>query len=114
MAGFLSSSYQSVGEGVGPCESYQTNLDRAALDGKMVDHAPLDVHVGSIAMKRFIEKMQPKITLHGHIHESSCITGQWQDRIGSTYLFSAAYEGPELSIIKFDLETPGQAERLLL
>lgn len=93
---------------------HKTNLDRAALDGMMVDHAPLDVHVGSIAIKRFIEKMQPKITLHGHIHESSRITGQWQDRIGSTTLFSAAYEGPELAIIKFDLENPSHAERLLL
>lgn len=93
---------------------YQTNLDRAALDGQMFDHAPLDVNVGSIAIKRFIEKHQPKITLHGHIHESSRLTGQWQDKIGSTYLFSAAYEGPELAVIKFDLENPSDAERLLL
>jgi len=93
---------------------YNTNLDRAALDGMKVDHTPLDVHVGSIAIQRFIEKKQPKITLHGHIHESSRITSQWQDRIGQTYLFSAANEGPELAIVKFDLEHPGQAERLLL
>jgi len=93
---------------------YQTKLDRAALDGKMFDHAPLDVHVGSIAIKRFIEGRQPRITLHGHIHESSRITGQWQDRIGRTVMFSAAYEGPELAIVKFDLENPGLAERSLL
>ena len=93
---------------------YKTNFDRAALDGEMFDHAPLDVHVGSIAIKRFIEKMQPKITLHGHVHESSRLTHHWKDRIGQTYLFSAAYEGPELAIIKFDLENPSHAERLLL
>ena len=33
---------------------YNTNLDRAALDGMTVDHAPLDVHVGSVAIRRFI------------------------------------------------------------
>ena len=93
---------------------YKTNLDRAALDGQMVDHAPLDVHVGSIAMKRFIEQKQPKITLHGHVHEASRITGQWQEKIGETYAFSAAYEGPELAIVKFDLDHPELAERLLL
>ncbi len=93
---------------------YQTKLDRAALDGKMYDHAPLDVHVGSVAIKRFIEQKQPKITLHGHIHESSRITGQWQEKIGETYAFSAAYEGPELAVIKFDLDHPELAERLLL
>ena len=38
---------------------YQTKLDRAALDGRMVDHVPLDVHVGSIAVRRFIEARQP-------------------------------------------------------
>jgi len=35
---------------------YDTGLDRAALDGRSVDHAPLDVHVGSIAIRRFIER----------------------------------------------------------
>jgi Icc-related predicted phosphoesterase len=93
---------------------YKTKLDRADLDGKMIDHVPLDVHVGSIAIQRFIKQRQPKITLHGHIHESSRLTGEWQDRIGDTYAFSAAYEGPELSIIKFDPNYPEQAVRLLL
>jgi Icc-related predicted phosphoesterase len=93
---------------------YQTKLDRAALDGQLVDHAPVDVHVGSIAIKRFIEEKQPFITLHGHIHESSGITGSWKQRIGKTYLFSAAYHKPELAIIKFDLENPSEAFRVLL
>lgn len=81
---------------------YQTHLDRAGLDGKMVDHVPLDVHVGSIAIKRFIEKRQPLVTLHGHIHESSRLTGSWKDRIGRTHLFSAACEGNLLALVRFD------------
>ncbi len=93
---------------------YQTLLDRAALDGKMVDHAPLDVHVGSIAIRKFIETRQPLLTLHGHIHESSRLTGAWQDRIGRTHLFSAAYDDPELALVTFDLEEPDKAVRLLL
>jgi Icc-related predicted phosphoesterase len=93
---------------------YQTALDRAALDGKMIDHVPLDVHVGSIAIKRFIENQQPLITLHGHIHESSRITGKWKERIGRTHLFSAAYDGPELAVVKFDPEKPQQAQREIL
>ena len=35
---------------------YKSFLDRAELDGEKVDHAPIDVHVGSIAIKRFIKK----------------------------------------------------------
>ena len=55
---------------------YQTPLDRAALDGKSVDHVPLDLHIGSIAIRRFIEARQPLITLHGHVHESARLTGR--------------------------------------
>ena len=35
---------------------------------KMIDYAPLDVHVGSIAVRRFIESRAPYLTLHGHVH----------------------------------------------
>jgi len=93
---------------------YQTNLDRAALDGKIIDHVPLDVHVGSIAIRRFIEAKQPLITLHGHIHESVRITESWKDKIGKTFCFSAAHDGKELALIKFNDEQPENAERLLL
>ena len=93
---------------------YKTNLDRAALDGKMVDHVPLDVHVGSIAIQRFIEDKQPLLTLHGHVHESTRITGQWQDRIGGTHMFNAAHQGPELSLVKFNPNRLEEAVRDLV
>ncbi len=93
---------------------YQTNLDRAALDGRMIDHAPVDVHVGSVAIKRFIEARRPLITLHGHVHESARLTGSWKDRIGETYCFSAAHDGPELALVKFDPDNPAGAARILI
>jgi Icc-related predicted phosphoesterase len=92
---------------------YDTALDRAALDGKMVDHAPLDVHVGSIAIRRFIEKRQPRLTLHGHIHESARLTGSWRETIGRTTALSAAHDGPELALVRFDLDDPSSATRTL-
>lgn len=93
---------------------YDTFLDRAALDGKMVDHVPLDVHVGSIAIKRFIEERQPLLTLHGHIHESTRLTGHWMQQIGRTVAINAAHDGPELSVVEFTLEDPTAARRILL
>ena len=57
---------------------YDTPLDRAALDGKTYEHVPLDVHVGSIAVRRFIERRQPLLTLHGHVHEAARLTGEWK------------------------------------
>lgn len=90
---------------------HKTSLDRAALDGRMVDHVPLDVHVGSIAIRRFIEERRPMLTLHGHIHESARLTGSWIERIGPTVALSAAHDGPELALIRLDLEDPGGAVR---
>ncbi len=93
---------------------YGTSLDRAGLDGMMVDHAPLDVHVGSIAIQRFITARQPRLTLHGHVHESSRLTGEWKAQIGSTVCLGAAHDGPELALVSFDVNAPQNATRELL
>jgi Icc-related predicted phosphoesterase len=93
---------------------YETKLDRVANDGKMVDHVPLDLHVGSIAVRRFIEKRQPLLTLHGHVHESTRLTGSWRERIGRTHIFGAAHDGTELALVRFDLDDLDGATRQLL
>jgi len=85
---------------------YQTKLDRAGLDGKMIDQVPVDLHVGSIAVKDMIMDHQPLITLHGHVHESARITGSWKDQLGKTFIFSAAHDGPELALVRFDPDKP--------
>lgn len=93
---------------------YDTGLDRADLDGKTYEHVPLDVHVGSIAIRRFIEARQPLLTLHGHIHESARLSGEWKIRMGRTVCINGSHDGPELSLIRFDLESPQDATRELL
>jgi len=93
---------------------YNTALDRAALDGKKYNYVELDVHVGSIAVRRFIESRQPLLTLHGHIHESARITGAWKERIGRTFAFSSSHDGPELSLVRFDPDDLENATRELL
>lgn len=93
---------------------YGTPLDRAALDGKMIDHVPLDVHIGSIAIQRFIEERQPMLTLHGHVHESSKITGEWKTTIGNTHALSAAWNQKELALVEIDLNHPEEAQRHLV
>lgn len=93
---------------------YQTHLDRAALDGKSVDYVPLDVHVGSIAIKRFIEERKPMLTLHGHVHESTSITGNWQQKIGDSIAMNAAHNGSELSLIRFSIDDLSTAKRELI
>jgi uncharacterized protein len=86
---------------------WRTVLDRAALDGKMVDHVPLDVHIGSIAIKRFLEERQPLLSLHG-------LTGNWREKIGRTWAFSAAHDGNELALIRFDPDNLEDTSRELI
>ncbi|MDG6225749.1 MAG: hypothetical protein QCI82_09575 [Candidatus Thermoplasmatota archaeon] len=90
---------------------YGTSLDMANIGGKMIDHVPLDPHVGSIAIKEFIESASPLLTLHGHIHESATLTGSWREEIGKTTCLSAAYEGKGLALVRFDTEQLGSATR---
>jgi Icc-related predicted phosphoesterase len=93
---------------------HQSTLDRVALDGRTIDNAPLDIHAGSIAIRRFIEKRQPHITLHGHIHESARLTGSWREKIGRTWAYSAAHDGVELALVRFDPVKPDEASRSLI
>ncbi|MGM0510016.1 MAG: metallophosphoesterase family protein [Thermoplasmatota archaeon] len=93
---------------------YETNLDRADLDGKKVQHVEMDVHVGSIAIKRFIEEKQPLLTLHGHVHETVELTGKWKDMIGETLSITGVSSGEELALIRFDTDDIMEASRELI
>ncbi|MBI5865346.1 MAG: hypothetical protein HZB38_12725, partial [Planctomycetes bacterium] len=93
---------------------HDTHLDRAALDGRTFEHVPLNVHVGSIAIRRFIAQRRPLLTLHGHIHESARITGAWRQQIGRTWCLCAAHDGAELALVRLDPASPGEATRELL
>lgn len=93
---------------------YNSLLDTVDLVGKMVDHVPLDIHIGSIAIQRFIKNKQPLLTLHGHAHESARLTGQWKEQFGRTFSFSAAHDGPELALVRFDTDNLKKATRELI
>jgi len=93
---------------------YDTRLDWADLDGRTIDHVPLDPHVGSIAVRRFIERRQPRITLHGHVHETARLSGDWRDGFAATHCFSGAHYGTGLALVRFDPARPQDATRELL
>ena len=61
-----------------------------------------------------LEQRQPMLTLHGHIHESARLSGEWKIRIGRTVCINGAHDGPELALVRFDLESPSAATRELL
>lgn len=72
------------------------------------------IAVGSVAVQQFIKQKQPYITMHGHVHESVGITGQWKQQSGRTISFSAAHDGPGLALVIFKLDNPADSERILL
>jgi Icc-related predicted phosphoesterase len=93
---------------------YDTRLDLADLAARSIDGAPLDPHVGSIALRRFLEERGPHLALHGHVHESVRLSGEFIDRVGRTVCLGAAHDGPELALVSFDPEHPAEARRDLL
>ena len=60
-------------------------------------------HVGSRALRAFIERRQPPLVLSGHIHESPRVSGAWRDHIGSTVVVNPGQFGaPGLCGVWFD------------
>lgn len=86
-------------------------LDMIDWRGKLFDHVQPDLHVGSIAIRRFIEEHPPFMTLHGHIHEVEAQTGSWRTKFCGTHILSAAYGGPELALVRFDTDEPEKASK---
>lgn len=52
--------------------------------GGILDITHTGIYAGSKAIRRQIERVQPCITLHGHIHEAPAISNKWAERIGRT------------------------------
>ncbi len=73
-------------------------------------------HVGSIAVRLFIQKNKHYITLHGHIHETVEVSGTFKEKIGDTFSFSSGNDNnsKRLALILFDLDNPDEAKRVVL
>ena len=67
-------------------------------------------HVGSKAVRNFIELEQSLLTLHGHIHESPRMSCSWHDRIGNTTCINVGSSYPEdkLNCVVIDLDELNQ------
>ena len=84
----------------------------------LVTHAPpvntaLDMlydgnHVGSEAVRKFIEKNQPYLVLAGHIHESPTMSGTIKDKIGKTICIQPG----NAKTVLIDLDEPEKVKRI--
>ena len=56
--------------------------------------------VGSPTVQTFIERTQPLLTMHGHIHESPYMpNGQWHKRVGRTHVIQPGQLGKVLHYV---------------
>ena len=60
-------------------------------------------HVGSRAIRAFIERQEPPLVLGGHIHESPRVSTSYRDTIGRTIVANPGQFGsPRLCGVWFD------------
>lgn len=91
---------------------YDTVCDYTAIkDGTSVKYK----HVGSRGILSFIKKYQPKLTLHGHIHDAAELSGNFYEKIGKSTVANVSNDHltETLKIIKFTLDTL-EIERITL
>jgi Icc-related predicted phosphoesterase len=75
---------------------FETNLD--VVGSRFIENP----HIGSEAIRKFIDTYQPPVTLHGHIHESYEMSGFFHQRLGRTLSISTCGIAKDLVLISFD------------
>lgn len=77
-------------------------------------------HLGSMAVRMFIEEYQPYLTLHGHIHETVAMSGDFEEAIGNTLSLTAGNHDfrnsapSDLAVVTFDLYDLKTAKRRVI
>lgn len=60
--------------------------------------------VGSRAIYEFLKRTQPKLSLHGHIHESPEVSGRWYEKLGKTICIQPG-QLSDFTYVRIDLST---------
>jgi Icc-related predicted phosphoesterase len=69
-----------------------------------LDLMPRGRHVGSRALRAFVERHAPPLTLHGHIHEAPALSGQYAVRIGATWCVNPGHEPGRFHAVTLDTD----------
>ena len=105
-------------EDVPTIEEELASLSAPADPWVFVAHAPpVDTHLdrafgnkpfGSVSIRKAIERHQPLLSLHGHIHESPSVSGRWRDTLGKTVAVNPGQSSRHLSYVVIEIDVPGQ------
>lgn len=91
---------------------FGTPLDMVAADNKYIKNGQL--HVGSPAIREFIGREQPLLTMHGHIHETFRESGKYEWRHGASISVTAAndFTSDFVAFTRFTLPEIGVLDRV--
>jgi hypothetical protein len=78
------------------CPPYDSGLD-TLYNGRPI---------GSGSIREFIERHQPLVSLHGHIHESPYMSGIFFTKIGTCLSINPGHSSKALHAVIFDTEDP--------
>lgn len=79
--------------------------------GGVLDKNYANVCCGSKAVRNSIERVQPLLTLHGHIHEAPSVSHKWSERIGNTISINPG-SGESLQAVTFEIDKNGKIASL--
>ena len=93
---------------------YNTPLDWTTPRGRY-EFLPVSDHVGSVEIRRFIERSQPYLVLSGHCHESVVI-GDYKVDLGGTRCVNPGSQShlDVLSVVQFDIYNPHDMKQLFV
>jgi uncharacterized protein len=69
-----------------------------------LDTMPGGRHVGSKALRAFIEQHAPPLTLHGHIHESPELSGRYAAQLGATWSINPGHDPRRFHAVTLDTD----------
>jgi hypothetical protein len=61
-------------------------------------------HIGSRALREFLLRHQPPLSLHGHVHESPQLSGRIDDRLGRTLCVNPGASRQRLRAVLVDTD----------
>jgi Icc-related predicted phosphoesterase len=69
-----------------------------------LDQMPRDKHIGSKALRAFVEQHAPPLTLHGHVHEAPQLSKRYAIQLGSTWCVNPGHDPRHFQAVVFDTD----------
>lgn len=94
-------------------QDVQVLIAHAPPFGTFLDQLGTGQSVGSHAVREWILKNQPRISLHGHIHEAPSVSGQFWDFLGNTLCVNPGQSEARLSAVIVELHQTIEVEHTI-